>query len=284
MGLGNAWAENLRRKSLCQGTEQIDPFGNETSVLIHKSCLSGINKNRIKVGTFCLYHTLSKKVLSLEHNREGSIICWSTPTRHVWVMFSTLHVVFVLYIINIGYLCQGLSCQLSACSAVTWVLSSKLSMSLQEMDTAVKPVIYFNGPDVREKFRHGRWSCLLILPLRIETNGIAMLIHLAKLPHKLAQAISKSVINKHQPLTDVHWMALQMRCTQGHSILVQQIATLGQEQYLTWCKSWPEKLPRDTQDNHDLSGMLPTYCKLQHWYSLNPRRVLDLPLPLKESS
>lgn len=51
MALGNAWAENLGRKSLCQGTEQIDPFSNEASVLIHKSCLSGINKNRSKAGT-----------------------------------------------------------------------------------------------------------------------------------------------------------------------------------------------------------------------------------------
>lgn len=55
-------------------------------------------------------------------------------------------------------------------------------MSLQEMDTAVKLVIYFNGPDVREKFCHGRWSCLLILPLHAKTDGIAMLTHLAKLP------------------------------------------------------------------------------------------------------
>ena len=43
MGLGNAQAENLRRKPLCQGTEQTDPFSNETSAVIHKSCLPGRN-------------------------------------------------------------------------------------------------------------------------------------------------------------------------------------------------------------------------------------------------
>lgn len=75
-------------------------------------------------------------------------------------------------------------------------------MSLQEMDTAVKPVIYFNALDVREKFCHGRWSCLLILPLRPETDGIAIQ---QSSPHKLAQAISHSVINKSPPLTDVHY-------------------------------------------------------------------------------
>lgn len=106
-------------------------------------------------------------------------------------------------------------------------------MSLQEMDTAVKPVIYFNGLDVREKFSHGRWACLLILPLHNETDRIAFLSFYQSSKHKLARAISQGVINNHQPLTDGHWLALQMRYIYRHFILVQQISTLGQEQYLT---------------------------------------------------
>lgn len=149
MGLGNAQAEKLGRKSWCQGTEEIDPFCNETSVLIHKSCLSGINKNRIKVGTSCLCHALSKRVLSLKHY----LLIYSDKACLSDVFHPSCGVCAVYY------QCWLLipRSQLSAkCSAVTWVLSSKWSMSLQEMDTAVKPVICFNGPDVREKFCHGR--------------------------------------------------------------------------------------------------------------------------------
>lgn len=100
MGLGNAWAENLRRKSLCQGTEQIDPFSNEASILIHKSCLSGINKNRIKAGTSLSLASTEQKGSLPGAQQRGKH--YFHPTRHVFVPFSTFPVVFVLYIINIG--------------------------------------------------------------------------------------------------------------------------------------------------------------------------------------
>lgn len=163
MWLGNAQTESLRGKSLCQGTKQTDTFCNERSVPAHKSSLSGINKNRIKVGTFCLYVILSKKVLSLEHNtRKHYLLIYSNKVRLSNVFHPSCGICAVYY----QYWLLKPRSQLSAKhSAVTWVLSSKLSMSLREMGRAVKPVICFNGPDIRQKFCHGRWSCLLILTL-----------------------------------------------------------------------------------------------------------------------
>lgn len=142
---------------------QADTFCNERSVLIHKSSLSGINKKKIKICTFCLYLTLSKKVLFLEHNRRKHyLLIYSNKVRLSNVFHPSCGICAVYY----QYWLLKPRSQLSAkCSAVTWVLSSKLSMSLWEMDRAVKPVICFNGPDIRKKFCHGRWSCLLILPL-----------------------------------------------------------------------------------------------------------------------
>lgn len=152
-----------KRKSLCQVIKQIDPFCNERSSLIHKSNLSGINKSRTKVGTFCLYLALSNRVLSLEHyTRKHYLLIYSNKACLSDVFRPSCGVCAVYY----QYWLLMPRSQLSAkCSAVTWVLSSKLSTSLQEMDSAVKPVISFNSTEVREKFCHGRWSCLLILPL-----------------------------------------------------------------------------------------------------------------------
>lgn len=174
MGLGNAWAENLRRKSLCQGTEQIDPFSNEASIIIHKSYLSGINKNRIRAGAS----------LSLAHSEQkGSLPGAQQRRKHYFLTYSNKACLCAIFHLSCWacavyyqyWLLMPRSQLSPKCSAVAWVLSSKLSVSLQEMDTAVKLVIYFNGPDVREKFSHGRWGCLLILPLHTETDGIAFL-------------------------------------------------------------------------------------------------------------
>lgn len=155
MGLGNAWAENLRRKSLCQGTEQIDPFSNEASILIHKSCLSGINKNRIKAGTsLSLARTEQKGSLpGGQRRRKHYLLIYSNKACLCAVFHLSCWVCAVYYQY---WLLMPRSLLSPKCSAVTRVFISKLSMSLQEMDTAVKPVIYFNGPDVREKFCHGR--------------------------------------------------------------------------------------------------------------------------------
>lgn len=160
MGLGNARAENLTRKSLCEGTEQIDPFSNETSILFHKSCLSGIYKNRIKAGTFCLYHWAERFSPWTITEKEALFV----DLLQQGILSDVFHPSCGACAVYYQYWLLMPRSQLSPkCSAVTWVLSSELSMSLHEMDTAVKPVVYFNGPDVREKFCHGRWSCLLIL-------------------------------------------------------------------------------------------------------------------------
>lgn len=107
---------------------QADTFCNERSVLIHKSSLSGINKKKIKICTFCLYLTLSKKVLFLEHNRRKHyLLIYSNKVRLSNVFHPSCGICAVYY----QYWLLKPRSQLSAkCSAVTWVLSSKLSMSL----------------------------------------------------------------------------------------------------------------------------------------------------------